>query len=218
MKLVTSSSDGSSLSQQLVDQILRGNDHQQRNGVDTSQWTTLSAKPPKIKKQQPQQQEQQPQPKKMNRYPQIVTRARGSSGLPPPTKLELEDLKGLSPEELRLALYSDPDLADAYQSSKKRSSSSKNRSKSKRHQEPIRNKAEEGVPIFQWIVVLALLGLLFYQLRKILTLPEPSTKHYMGKKNKDQKRETKPKSKISKRSIPPNKATLTDSAAGTSKP
>jgi hypothetical protein len=214
MKLLKSSSDASSLNQQLVEQILgvAPSDRTQRQGSGTKHWTTPDAKPPKNKKLEQQQQQQEQQQQSNRRSPPVATRARGASGIPPPSKLDLADLEDLSPEEVRQVLYQNPDLADAYRakhkassssSKKKRSASSSNNSRSKKGKNHeahvVRDRAEDGIPIFQWIVVLFLLGLVIYQLRKILTLPQPTTGNHHAVK-KHNKREPRSKTKAVPRS------------------
>jgi hypothetical protein len=132
-------------------------------------------------------------PRRQSSHPRSVTRARGSSGIPPRGKLELSDLHGLSEDEFLQALQDDPELAAAVAEQvqrRKTESTSQGRDGSRRSQPPkrasrttespkvlrkgerIEQLQKDGVPVFQWIVVLALLGVALYQLYK--TLSEPS--------------------------------------------
>ena len=124
----------------------------------------------------------------------IKSRARGSSG-PPPRKFELSDLDGMSEAQILEALYADPDLAQSVAKMAEQMStdgkspppgapagarknrrsplgSKKARKEFSEYPDHMRELMDGGVPVMQWVILLALLGLALYQLRKILTLPD----------------------------------------------
>jgi hypothetical protein len=132
--------------------------------------------------QQQQPAKQQPDPPRRSPY---ATRARGSSGIPPPT-LDLNDLEGMNEEELMQALYNDPELAElaaeagrAKKATGGSTSSSSRKAKAKAgitkdgyYPSHIQEKMQEGIPVVQWIIILLLLGAGLYQLKKTLELPD----------------------------------------------
>jgi len=119
-----------------------------------------------------------------------TTRARGGGGIPQ-TKFDFSDLEGMTEEEIMQALYDDPKLAAAAAAAAekmKKSESTKTNKPPKQqrsennggnnykrsttsrtvssHPEHLRAMMEEGVPIKQWIVLLVLIGVGLYQLKK----------------------------------------------------
>jgi hypothetical protein len=153
----------------------------------------VTTKPTKRKKQpQPvmyeEQQEQQQHERVEQKYsrPMLQSRARGSGG-PPPRKYTLDDLDRMNDEQIYRLLAEDPELhaaamkAAAEKSTSrtsrrgsgtprtKRSTSAPTGSKNSRKTPPKRIQevpVEKEVPYFQWIILLALVGMGLYQAYK----------------------------------------------------
>lgn len=136
-------------------------------------------------------------PNKLHR-PRTPTRARGSSGIPPKTKLQLEDLRDLPKEEIARALYEDPELAQqAAAAAAQREElkppvtqpTVKPKQQKRKAQVPSTKTTREellkdrGFPVFQWIVLSLLAGLLAYQLIKSFQAAPPK-KSTAGKTHK----------------------------------
>jgi hypothetical protein len=111
--------------------------------------------------------------------PKIATRARGSSGIPPRGKLELEDLQGMSEDEVMRALYEDPELAAAAAAAAAAdksgfaSSNSAGQTGIPKIQagKRVDGLKERGFPFVQWAVLLLLLGLATHQIYKSMLTP-----------------------------------------------
>jgi hypothetical protein len=160
----------------------------------------------KNRQQQQQQQFEEEQLKQQQQIRRpYLSRARGHSG-PPPRKWELADLQNMNEEELLQALYADPQLAQeaARMAEKiaaekgtspsavpsgnptrrptstpgrgKRGSRAAGRNGPGEYPDHMRELMDGGFPFMQWMILLVLLGAAFYQLRKMLSLPDPHTK------------------------------------------
>lgn len=148
-----------------------------------------TTKPGKRKAPPQQVNEQQQQQQHLRRV--VPTRARGSSG-PPPRKYDLSDLDTMDEEQIIKAIYDDPELAAAAAAKaaeqKKRpptgpptgarkSRDRQNRASSGRSKEfseypdHLREMMDGGVPVTQWIILVALLGVGLYHLIKLLQGP-----------------------------------------------
>ena len=118
------------------------------------------------------------------KYP---TRARGSGGIPE-TKLpplsKLEDLDGMSEEEIAQALQENPHLANlaAEQAGTPR------RQRKTEALDRLDMLKEQGVPYQQWAIILFVLGIAFYQLYRTVKQPvatgKTTNKAPTGKKSK----------------------------------
>lgn len=150
----------------------------------------VNPKPVK-RKIQPQQQQQDvehqddQQQSAKSKKPSLPTRAKGNYGPPPHQITSLEDLEHMSEDQLYKLFMEDPEL---YRSLLKStgdggasSSSSGSGSRSARSSDgarssgssnkrtlPVRVGDDAKVPYVQWLLVLALLGALLYQLRKTI--------------------------------------------------
>ena len=143
----------------------------------------------------------------------VKTRARGSSGIPPPEVVAqqqhswtLEELQNLDEETLVRVLYENPQLTaevDRLRRSSGTTMDTKMSSSSKRGMTMDRNKRQrsaagtldktsyleemrkDGIPVVQWTILLVLLGALLYQLYKALQGPaaKKTSSNYSSKKN-----------------------------------
>jgi hypothetical protein len=177
---------------------------------------------PSTQKNQQQQYEDQwssQQEQQQQQRPRIATRARGSSGIPPRSKLELDDLQGMPEEEVMRALYEDPELAAAAAAqmeedaeprsprSKTTSKHSRNKQRQKENQS-LPGKREDllkdqGFPFVQWIILLLLLGAGLYQIYKSFLSPKSSKAPTKVKgSNASGNKTTKPKQKANKNNKP----------------
>lgn len=179
------SSEGGA-SAEILDQVLGTADRKRARPsssleVKVANNGSLIRPPPSKKKNQKQQQQT---------YEQSggkTTRARGGGGIPN-TKFDFADLEGMTEEEIMQVLYDDPKLAAAataaaekMQKSEQKAKPSKPKSQNGRnsykrppartvssHPDHLKAMMEEGVPVKQWIVLIVLLGLGLYQLRKAI--------------------------------------------------
>ncbi len=176
----------------VVDQLL-GNDHRKRSRPTATSSASSSldyhkpedadslVTPGQLPEQQQQEEEQFQQQQMDDSRPKISTRARGSSGIPPRGKLQLEDLQGMSEHEITRALYEDPELAAAAAAaappvgndkpnteSSTRSSTTSEKSSSKKTPagKRVDGLKERGFPFVQWAVILLLLGFAIYRIYK----------------------------------------------------
>lgn len=126
--------------------------------------------------------------------PKIATRARGSSGIPPRGKLQLEDLQGMSEDEVMRALYEDPELAAAavaasQMDTDKPGPASSTSGKSTTPKIPqgkrVDGLKERGFPFVQWAVLLLLLGLATHQIYKSMSAPSSKTRNKKSSKAKN---------------------------------
>ena len=121
------------------------------------------------------------------------SRARGGSGPPPQSYNTLADLDGLGEADILKALYDNPHLAreaaqlvESKDSNKldgkssrgttgttgARSTTKKPRSTSRGSRDSPENLQQQNIPVFQWIVLVVLLGTVAYQLRKVILAPD----------------------------------------------
>lgn len=189
----------------VVDQLL-GNDHRKRSRPTGSSLDYHKPEdadslvtPGDLPEQQDQEhyQQQQQQTDEGSR-PKIATRARGSSGIPPRGKLQLEDLQGMSQDEIMQALYEDPELAAAAASqvdndkpstasSSSSSSSASGNAKKIPQGKRVDSLKERGFPFVQWAVLLLLLGLAIYQIYKSMLAPSTKSRSKKPAKTKSNK-------------------------------
>jgi hypothetical protein len=112
--------------------------------------------------------------------PKIATRARGSSGIPPRGKLELEDLQGMSEDEVMRALYEDPELAAAAAAAADKSGFASSNTAGQtsipklQTGKRVDGLKERGFPFVQWAVLMLLLGLATHQIYKSMLTPSAS--------------------------------------------
>jgi len=178
---------------------------------------------------QQRQQQQQPEQEQKIRGTSHQTRARGSSGIPPPKLLNgFSDLnlESMNEEQLMEALkkiYSGSsageELLGGPGDGKKRANSGKRRSRtssrsfSKAYPAHIRDQMDEGIPVVQWIIVLGLVGIATYQLYLMVWSNNATKKRRAGTKTKVKaaaassvKQNRQAKQKEAKRRRPPHPA------------
>ncbi|GAX16433.1 hypothetical protein FisN_19Lh010 [Fistulifera solaris] len=138
--------------------------------------------------------------------PKIATRARGSSGIPPRGKLELEDLQGMSEDEVMRALYEDPELAAAAAAAADKSGFGSSNTAGQtgipklQTVKRVDGLKERGFPFVQWAVLLLLLGLATHQIYKSMLTPSAT-------KSRSKKTSKAKNGKAVKNSSVKNKAT-----------
>lgn len=127
----------------------------------------------------------------------VTTRARGSSGIPPPHQQgewTLEDLQHLDEETMMRVLYENPHLAAEVERLQQENNNAamdqmrrrtNDRSSARRKavdsgSSYIDDLRKDGIPVVQWVMCLLLLGALVYQIYK--TLQGPSTTGKAAKK------------------------------------
>jgi len=188
------SSEGGGASAEILDQVLGTADRKRTrpaSSLDVKVSNNGSVIRPPSSKKKKQKQQQQIYDQSSGK----TTRARGGGGIPN-TKFDFSDLEGMTEEEIMQVLYDDPKLAAAataaaekMQKSDKKTKPSKPKAQSGRNNykrssartlssQPDHLKAmmEEGVPVKQWIVLIVLLSLGLYQLRKAIIGSNKATK------------------------------------------
>jgi hypothetical protein len=148
--------------------------------------SSLDVKVDRLKQTRPPSRSHQKKNQKSQRKTTYPRSSRGG-GIPP--KFDFSDLEGMTEEELRMALAADPELAAAAAAAAAENADFG--AKRKKYKSPYyRNKdghvesindypahlqslMEEGIPVKQWIILLILLGVGLYQLRKSIFGPTP---------------------------------------------
>jgi hypothetical protein len=213
----------------ILDQLLPASDRKRSRPASSSSSSSSSSldykvtseenlvtpprNPPPPKKQQYDDQWQQ---QGTEQRPRIATRARGSSGIPPRSKLDLEDLQGMPEADVMRALYEDPELAaeaaaqmeeDTIAAERGRNKSSK----TNRKKNPLPGKREDllkdqGFPFVQWIIIVLLLGAGLYQIYKSLSKSTKAPAKVKGssastKTSKPKQKANKSKPVVNNRSV-----------------
>lgn len=218
------SSEGGGASAEILDQVLGTADRKRTrpaSSLDVKVSNNGSVIRPPSSKKKKQKQQQQIYDQSSGK----TTRARGGGGIPN-TKFDFSDLEGMTEEEIMQVLYDDPKLAAAataaaekMQKSDKKTKPSKPKAQSGRSNykrssartlssQPDHLKAmmEEGVPVKQWVVLIVLLTLGLYQLRKAIIgsnkVTKPKRTDRSGSRKSPKKGTKKGKTKSKLKSAP----------------
>jgi len=195
----------------------------------------VTTKPGRNSKHYRQQQQQGTSDSDQQRYYRSgqsqPTRAQGNFGPPPHSVKTLDDLENMSEEQIYKLFMDDPELYEKFIKTTEKGSSTRdgsrksrrstakkpsNNTKTRRNTTKSRTLKSEPfdreVPYFQWLFVLILIGILFYQCRKMFSVP-PTTKernNVTTKKGKGGKQKIKKVVKFEKKIVSKTKEVSRD--------